>query len=296
MTTGREQQRGARGRAADRRACGRWLRSLRRVGRHVERPRADLARCTNSTTAGDAATTPARLRPTGRKRRGPAMKFVFDREPQRRAARRDDSQHRAALGSGSTLRAAAATICSKLSRSSRVGRWPIRETMPSRSVRSSASLTSSPAASVGRNAAGSETSASVMNARASGNSAPRSRPSSISARVFRLHRTDDRDHPLRSHEISEGGELAGAPDERHRRSGRLLGRFADRSPFPSSALASGTTKPSPERQTVRKHARVFSLTAQRHRNDVASVLDLLVRRVRQQTPPGRRKTRSARRR
>jgi len=30
--------------------------------------------------------------------------------------------------------------------------------------------------------------------------------------------TGDRDHPLRSHEIGEGGEFVPTPDERHRRS------------------------------------------------------------------------------
>ena len=245
MTTGVNEQRRARGRAAARRACGRWLRSRPALSAVTSNDlRADLARCTNSATAGDAATdsgeTPSDSEgsasgPSENSCSAASLSGVRLVTTIRNVGQRSIS----VATSGAT-----ATICSKLSRSSRVGRSPIRETMPSRSVRSSASLTSSAVASAGRNAAGSETSASVMNARASGNSAARSRPSSISTRVFptppgpvivTTRCVCTRSVRAASSSVRPMSGTAGV--------GRLLGRLARRSPFPSSALGSGSTKP-----------------------------------------------------
>ena len=66
-------------------------------GRHVERPRADLVRCTNSATAGDAATDSGETPSDSEGATPGSEKFVFGREPQRRTARHDDSQQGAAL-------------------------------------------------------------------------------------------------------------------------------------------------------------------------------------------------------
>ena len=154
------------------------------------------------------------------------------------------------LGQRSTSRAtsgAASTTCSRLSRSRSAFLSPMRETTPSPSVRSSASLTSSAAARAGRNASGSVTSASGTNATPSRNSAASARPTSTIMRVFptppgpvivttRWSRTR-----ATSDSRSAARPMSGEID-----SGRLLGRLANRSPFPSSARGSGTTMPSAE--------------------------------------------------
>ena len=96
--------------------------------------------------------------------------------------------------------------------------------------------------------------------------------------------TGDRDHPLRSHEIGERGELARTPDERHRRSGETARQARE-------ALALSLERSRVRyHQAVGRHGKQFEGAPdvlepeppQRHGNNIASVLDLLVRRVRQQ--------------
>ena len=117
---------------------------------------------------------------------------------------------------------AAATTCSRLSRSRSAFLSPISATMPSPSVRSSASFTSSASARAGRNCAGSVTSASATNATPSRNSGASSRPSSTTIRVFptppgpvivttRCSRA----------ELDERRQIGGAADERRGRVGQV---------------------------------------------------------------------------
>ena len=128
-----------------------------------------------------------------------------------------------------------------------------------------------------------------MNARASGNSAARSRPSSISTRVFptppgpvivttRCVRT--RSVSAASSPVRPTSGTAGV--------GRRLGRLAKRSPFPSSALASGTTKPSADTANSSK-ARPTFLSLNRPNGTATTSLRFLICSYAasdNKTPPG----------
>ena len=152
------------------------------------------------------------------------------------------------LGHRSTSRAtsgAADTTCSRLSRSRSALPSPISETMPSPSVRSSASLTSSAAARAAMKPSGVATAASGTNATRSRYSGASARPTSPNILVFPTPPgpvivTTRRS--LASPTID--WRSAARPTRDVTGWGMFPGRPANRSPLPSSVRSSGTTMPS----------------------------------------------------
>ena len=258
-----------------------------------------IARSTNRATAGYArATRSDRIRRRRELERGERV-LAFGGDPQRRPARGDDPKPRAALDQARHVRsgrprpargcpAAAAPSCRRSAR-----RRHRRASAPS------ASFTSSASARAGTNARDPSTSASATNATPSRNSGASSRPSSTTMRVFptppgpvivttrcsRASSTSDARSAARPTVASTG-------------SGRLLGRLANRSPLPSSALrirhddAVGRDRVELERAPDVLEPE----PSQPDDADVAPVLDLLVRGVGQHHAARvRRRTRSGRR-
>ena len=220
MTTAVNEQRRARGRAAARRACGRWLRSLRRCRpsrRTTPGPTSRAAR--TARRRGTPRPTPARLLPTRRERERPQRKFVFGREPQRRTARHDDSQHGAALSQRRHFGCDSDDLLEVVQKQQ--GGPVADQGDDAVEERSFLGLLDVECGRERREERRRLGDVCKRDERESVRELCCEQPSELDqhARLSDPAGTGDRDHPLRSHEIGERGELACAPNERHRRSG-----------------------------------------------------------------------------